>query len=153
MMRVWMTLMALITLLAAAASVYIGRQWQADSRHAGIINRQLAVQRVRLDELKNRPVPKPSPQTAQSLLLNYDNFGFMPNIARVPVGTTIEVENTTNEGGMYFEEVPQAAQQNPAFNLGIIEMGQTKSFKLTEAGTWTYENAWETTDLGRVTAY
>lgn len=146
-----MAVMTLLTLLAAAAAVYTGQRWHAADSQANSIARHISAQRVLMRAMQNRP-SQPTPQPAKTLLINYDNFGFMPNIARVPVGTIIEVENTTNEGGMYFEEIPQAAIQDPVFDLGIIEMGQTKTFKLTRAGTWIYENAWETTDRGQITA-
>lgn len=146
-----MVVMTCLTLLAATTAVYTGQRWHASIRQAKSITQNIAVQRIRSQTMQNRTV-QPTPQPVKTLLLNYDNFGFMPNIARVPIGTIIEVENTTNEGGMYFEEIPQATHQDPAFNLGIIEMGQTKSFKLTQAGTWIYENAWETTDRGQITA-
>lgn len=99
-------------------------------------------------------VPKsiyPYVTNGNSLLINYDNFGFMPNIAVVPLGTTIEIENTTNEGGMNFMQIPTQTVQNPELNIGIINKGQTKSFKLTKPGTWIYENSWETTDMGQIT--
>ncbi len=99
-------------------------------------------------------VPKsiyPYVANGNSLLINYDNFGFMPNIAVVPLGTTIEIENTTDEGGMDFMQIPTQTIQNPELNIGIINKGQTKSFKLTKPGTWIYENSWETTDMGQIT--
>ena len=146
-----MVVMTLLTLLASAMAVYTGQRWHASINQAKRIEQNISAQRARFQAVQKQPAP-PTPQPVRTLLINYDNFGFMPNIARVPIGTIIEVENTTNEGGMYFEEIPQAAKQDQAFNLGIIEMGQIKSFKLTQAGTWIYENAWETTDRGQVTA-
>ena len=101
--------------------------------------------------LNNREFPKYDPST-HSLLLNYTDFGFLPNTVTVPVGTKVTVMNSTDEGGMQFEELTTDASQNPALNLGILEKGQSKSFTLTVKGTWHYENTWETTDQGQISA-
>ncbi len=101
--------------------------------------------------LNNRELPKYDPST-KSLLLNYTDYGFLPNIITVPVGTKVTVINSTTEGGMQFEELPTDTNQNPALNVGILDKGQSKSFTLNVKGTWHYENSWETTDQGQISA-
>lgn len=89
---------------------------------------------------------------AHSLLINYTNYGFVPNIAIVPVGTKITILNSTNQGGMSFDEVSNDPLPDPALNLGVLETGQEASVTLNRPGTWHYLNAWETTDKGQITA-
>ena len=101
--------------------------------------------------LNNNELPKYNP-TDHSLLLNYTDYGFLPNIVSVPVGTKVTVLNSTNEGGMQFEELSSDSSKNPALNLGILEKGQSKTFTLTVKGNWHYENTWETTDKGEISA-
>lgn len=91
--------------------------------------------------------------TNKTLLLNYTNYGFLPNIAKVPVGTKVIVRNSTNQGGMFFMESPNDSIQNPSLNLGYIAKGSSSSFVLNQPGTWHYVNGWETTDRGQITAY
>jgi plastocyanin len=87
-----------------------------------------------------------------SLLINYTDYGFVPNISSVPVGTKVTILNSTDEGGMYFRQLTSDSEQNPALDLGILEMGQSKSFTLNVKGVWHFVNAWETTDKGQITS-
>ncbi len=97
--------------------------------------------------LSSKSMPTYNP-TTKSLLINYTNFGFVPNIITVPVGTKVTVLNSTDEGSMQFA----ALNNDPSFNIGIINLHQSASFTLVKAGTWQYENTWETTDIGQITA-
>ena len=97
--------------------------------------------------LNDHEMPKYDPAT-KSLLINYTNFGFVPNIARVPIGTKVSVLNSTTEGGMHF----MALNNDPNLDLGILNVHQSASFILQHGGTWLYENSWETTDVGQITA-
>lgn len=95
--------------------------------------------------------PHYNPET-KTMLINYTDYGFVPNIVSVPVGTKVTILNSTNEGGMDFQELSTDSNPNPSLSLGIIEKGQSSSFTLTQPGTWHYVNAWETTDIGEITA-
>ena len=97
--------------------------------------------------LSDHEMPKYDPAT-KSLLINYTNFGFVPNIARVPVGTKVSVLNSTTDGGIHF----MALNNDPNLDLGILDIHQSASFILKHSGTWLYENSWETTDIGQITA-
>jgi plastocyanin len=101
--------------------------------------------------LTNNELPRYDAKT-KSLLLNYTDYGFLPNIVTVPVGTKVTVLNSTDEGGMYFSEMPGYTSPDPGMQLGIIGMNQSASFTLTRAGTWHYVNTWEPTDMGEITA-
>ena len=101
--------------------------------------------------LTNQELPQYDPKT-KSLLINYTDYGFLPNITNVPIGTTVTVLNSTDEGGMQFEEMTGDGSPNPALNLGIIEESKSASFVLKTKGTWHYENTWEPSDQGEITA-
>ncbi len=96
-------------------------------------------------------MPKYDP-ASKSLLINYTDYGFVPNIASVPLGTKVTIKNSTDEGGMSFDEVSSDSSPNPVLNLGVLNMGQSKSFVLNTKGSWKYINTWEVTDLGQITA-
>lgn len=95
-------------------------------------------------------LPQYDPQT-HSLLINYTDYGFVPNMVSVPSGTKITIMNSTNEGGMDLAEMSTDSSQDPALSQGIIEKGQTASFTLNQPGTYHYINTWETTDMGQIT--
>ncbi len=100
--------------------------------------------------LIEKELPQYNPAT-HSLLINYTDYGFVPNIVSVPAGTKITVMNSTNEGGMDLIEMNGDTAPAPVLNQGIIEKGQTASFTLSRPGTYHYLNGWETTDMGRIT--
>ena len=66
--------------------------------------------------LTNKELPQYDPKT-KSLLINYTDYGFLPNIANVPIGTTVTVLNSTDEGGMQFEEMAGDVKPSTALNL------------------------------------
>ena len=73
-------------------------------------------------------------------------------IVNVSVGTTVIVKNTATDGPMVFKELPYQAHRNPELNLGIIEMGQEKSFVATIKGSWQFQNGNEFSDRGLLIA-
>jgi hypothetical protein len=103
---------------------------------------------------QTKPTVKPKPvskqKTPQSITIDYDVYGFMPNIIHASVGTQIIVRNTSG-GPMYFQALPDQPNQNPELDLGFINNGQEKSFVLTITGTWQFQNQYETSDRGLIT--
>lgn len=99
--------------------------------------------------LSQSELPTYDPNT-HSLLINYNDYGFLPNDVTVPAGTKITIKNSTNEGGMDFQELSSDPIKDPALSLGIINMGQQQTFVLSRAGTYHYVNTWEKTDMGEI---
>lgn len=89
-----------------------------------------------------------APAVIKAITINYDDYGFSPNIVTVPVGTRVVVANTATDGPMVFTEVPNQPTSNPELELGMINMGQQKSFVVTEKGTWQFQNGNESADRG-----
>jgi hypothetical protein len=155
-----LALVVLITTLIVVFSAigsYYGYNWRQALETKATLSSRLS----QLNNSLNRIIatyPKPDQPTASlnssrplHFLISYTNFGFMPNIASVPVGTVVEIKNLTNEGGMGFYQDPSQSIANNELNLGVIEMNQEKSMTLTKKGTWIYLNSWETTDKGQIT--
>ena len=80
-----------------------------------------------------------SPSKPLVIAIYFDNFGFDPNILRVPVGTIIKVINISTKGPLKFEALSGQANQNYSLNLGIINQNQSKSLTITKSGVWQYE--------------
>ncbi len=109
-----------------------------------------------ISEQKNKPIVKPKPKPVikqtkpQSITIDYDVYGFMPNIVHAKIGTQIIVDNTSG-GPMYFQALPYQPNQNPELDLGFIANDQEKSFVLTISGTWQFQNQYEGSDRGLIT--
>lgn len=100
--------------------------------------------------LTQSELPTYDPST-HTLLINYNDYGFLPNEVTVPAGTKITIKNSTNEGGMDFEELSSDPTRDPALSLGLINKGQQRTFVLSNPGTYHYVNTWEKTDMGEIT--
>lgn len=86
---------------------------------------------------KQPPPPKVQPKPLV-VTINYDKFGFDPNIVKVPVGTIVTVKNITNQN-LLFQPLYGQPNQNNSLNLGNITPRQSKSFTITKTGVWQYE--------------
>lgn len=91
-----------------------------------------------------------SPSPAKSITIDYNDYGFSPNIINVPLGTIIYVKNLATDGSMVFQELPNQPL-NSELDLGTIQMNQEKSFTAQIKGSWQFYNADETTDRGILT--
>lgn len=94
--------------------------------------------------LSLKPVmyPDSAPKSGH-LNIVYDDYGFMPNQIAVPVGTTRTLTNLTDDtqpGPTLFMQSAGDASRNPALDLGLMQKQSSKSFTLTQKGTWHLEN-------------
>lgn len=78
----------------------------------------------------SKPVP---------VVLNFDNYGFDPNILHIPKGTTVIVKNISTKGSLLFESLTPQVPSHAFLDLGTIRQGQQKSFKVATSGVWQYE--------------
>lgn len=95
--------------------------------------------------------------TSGAILIKYDDYGFMPNEIKVPVGTIVSLWNVTDKtqpGVSTFYQYPNASP-NPVLNIGNLAKQQTKTFVLNTKGSWILENVNQPLDKGlaRITAY
>lgn len=148
-MRILVRLVSIIllSLLLIAGGVLIGVYLQRQVFQKDIKPKTIVIQKA---PLITKPKPVPTQTKIQAITIDYNVYGFMPNIIHAPVGTTIIVQNTSGSP-MYFRSLPNQPNQNPALNLGNIENNQTKSFVITVSGTWQFENAYESSDRGLLT--
>ncbi len=113
---------------------------------------QSKIQNMRNQKTLSKPSSSLTASLPKTITILYNNYGFDPNTVNVPVGTTVFVKNSATDGPMVFNELPHQSSPNPELNLGIIEMGQEKSFTLTIKGTWQFQNGNEASDRGILTA-
>lgn len=95
--------------------------------------------------------------TSGAILIKYDDYGFMPNEIKVPVGTIVSLWNVTDKtqpGVSTFYQYPNSSP-NPVLNIGNLGKQQTKTFVLSTKGSWILENVNQPVDKGlaSITAY
>lgn len=137
----------LFLLLLVTVGVVIGVYLQRQVFQRNIKTKTIIIQKA---PIITKPKPVPARPKTQPITIDYNVYGFMPNIIHAPVGTQIIVQNTSG-APMYFQPLPYQPNQNPALDLGIIENNQTKSFAITVSGTWQFENEYESSDRGLLT--
>lgn len=135
--KIIVIVLTVLFMAAVAGDVFLTTHWQPKSQAVAVHT-----------TARKLPVAT-APET---MTINYDDYGFSPNIVIVPVGTKVMVANIATDGPMVFTEVPNQPSSNPALELGTIAMGQQKSFVLTEKGTWQFQNGNESADRGVITA-
>ncbi len=84
--------------------------------------------------------------SSNKLDIVYDDYGFMPNEISVPVGTIITLTNAstkTQPGPTLFKQGAGMGGINPELNIGVLEKRQSKSFVVTNAGSWLLQNAYQ----------
>lgn len=125
--------------------------WQFQANNSPAIRGNLSATAVGKSSvaLTNIELPKYDPST-HSLLLNYTNYGFVPNKINVPLGTKVTILNSTNQGGMYFMQSSSDLVSNSALDVGLLKGNAESTFILNHKGTWHYVNTWEPTDQGQI---
>ena len=132
-------------------ATYFGAEWSSSFDDGKRLSAQVSLIKKQIASASKDQTSTQTPAPTGNFIIYYDNFGFMPNIATVPSGTLVGIKNITNEGGMVLIQDPGQTTSNPQLNTSTISIGETKYIKLTNRGTWVYENSWEPTDKGQIT--
>ncbi len=148
--RVFSSTTSIMLLAAVGAIAYLLTQWQPKPVARALPASHNSINTAQ-QQLKPKAMPAitPAPKT---VTITYDNYGFSPNIVKVPVGTTVIVVNKASDGAIVFRELTSNPSPNPELNLGMINMGQQKSFVVTKKGTWQFQNGNESSDRGVLAA-
>ncbi len=81
-----------------------------------------------------------------TLLIKYDDYGFVPNQVTVPINTRIILQNVTDNtqpGPSFFELTLNNRSEYVQQNIGLLQKQQTKSFTLNKLGNWLLEDIYQ----------
>ena len=151
-LRLILIIFAVLLTSTSSWLIYDNYHQLLDIRALSKANLELQAQIQQAKSLKVSPKPViPTVSTPSTVTILYNNYGFDPNSLNITLGTVVYVKNTASDGPMVFDELPHQVNPNPELNLGIIPMGQEKSFKVTVKGTWQFQNGNEASDRGILT--
>ena len=83
-------------------------------------------------------------------LIIYTDSGFSPAQVNVKVGDTVTFENDSKASVQVNSAPHPSHTQFPEFNIGSIAPGESKSVKLTTAGTKKYHNHLNSSQSGSI---
>lgn len=88
-----------------------------------------------------KPVSSEAHTSTTVVTIYFDNFGFDPNEATVPLGSTVSFDNISTSGPLNVEAVGWYGNPvaNSPLNVGTIDEGQSKTITLSQSGVWQYQ--------------
>jgi len=94
--------------------------------------------------------PTGTSQTVASVI-TYDGSTFTLSVGTVAAGSQVEIKNTST-GPLDFDSDPHPTHTDePEFNQGSVDPGQSKTFTITKKGTWGFHNHLDPTQHGNIT--
>jgi len=94
---------------------------------------------------KNYMIPD-KPLKNHTLLIRYDDYGFVPNQVTVPINTKIILQNITDNtqpGPSLFELTSTNQSANSQQIIGLLQKQQAQSFRLNKLGNWLLVNIYQ----------
>lgn len=92
----------------------------------------------------------PTNTTPAAATITYSSSGFSPATVTVKTGDTIAIKNTSNQT-MQFDSDPHPVHTDDTdLNAGVVDPGQTKTFIVTQKGSFGYHNHLNPSDMGKI---
>jgi plastocyanin len=83
--------------------------------------------------------------------ITYDGNIFTSSAGSVNSGETVKVANTSDKDLEFDSDPHPVHTDNPELNAGDIPAGESKTFTLTEKGSWGYHNHLNSSQKGEIT--
>lgn len=80
----------------------------------------------------------------------YTDSGFSPATLTVTAGTTITIKNDSTQELQFNSDQHPIHTDNSDLNVGDVAPGESKTFTISEAGTWGYHNHLNSGDGGEI---
>lgn len=88
-------------------------------------------------------------QTAADTI-TYDGNSFSPNALTVKSGTSVTIKNTSSEQVQVQSNPHPTHTDDPDLNVGLIDPGKSKTFTVTQKGTFGYHNHLDPSQQGAI---
>lgn len=86
-------------------------------------------------------------------VITWDGTSFSPSELTVKAGDTIAVKNASTTASVQVNSDPHPTHTLfPGLNVGVVQAGSSKSFKISKAGTYTYHNHLNASQKGKIVA-
>lgn len=94
--------------------------------------------------------PAASTPATVAATITYSSAGFSPALTTVKAGDTVKITNTDSEA-MYLASDPHPTHtDDPDLNVGAINPGESKTFTVTQKGSYGFHNHLNPTEKGKI---
>lgn len=84
--------------------------------------------------------------------ISYSDNGFSPSSVTVKSGDSVQIKNTSTSDELQFYSDPHPQHtNNDELNVGTVMPGETKTFNVSEKGTFGYHNHLDASQKGSIT--
>lgn len=83
--------------------------------------------------------------------ITYSDSGFSGGTVTVKAGDTVAVKNTSSSELSFNSDPHPAHTDDPDLNVGVVASGETKTFTVTQTGTYGFHNHFNPSDKGKIT--
>lgn len=97
------------------------------------------------------PAASSSSTKPAAATITYDGSSFSPSSITVKSGDTVEVKNTSSTDVQVQSNPHPTHTDDQDLNVGLISAGQTKTFTVTQKGTFGYHNHLNPSQQGGIT--
>lgn len=134
-----LTLISTAVLLVFGGVCLVGLNSKNNSNN-GSTNNQLSIY--------TSPTPSGTQDSDVALTLTYTGKGFEPNLNVVKVGSQIRVRNRSVRLLSFVSDPYPTQNDEPELNIGNLKPSESKTFFVTQKGTWGYHNALDPSQTG-----
>jgi hypothetical protein len=85
------------------------------------------------------------------VLITFNNDGFYPNKYLAGIGASLTIQNDSSSALDFESDDHPTHTKNTELNVGVIVPGESKTIKLTTAGTWGFHNHNNPAQTGTIT--
>ena len=82
--------------------------------------------------------------------ISYNGSSFSPSSLTVKIGATIKITNQSSTALSFNSNPHPVHTDEPELNVGAIDAGQSKTFKVTKPGSWGYHNHLDPSQTGTI---
>jgi hypothetical protein len=82
--------------------------------------------------------------------ITYTGKGFEPNTATISVNSTVRIRNRSVRVLQFVSDPYPTNADEPEFNVGGLNPGDSKTFYVSQKGTWGYHNALDPSETGQL---
>jgi hypothetical protein len=100
----------------------------------------------------SRPNPNAIQDPDVAATITYTGKGFEPNLSAIPAHSTIRIRNRSLRVLRFVSDPYSTQTDEPELNVGELKPGDSKTFYVSQKGTWGYHNALDPSETGQVVA-
>lgn len=82
--------------------------------------------------------------------ITYTGKDFEPNLATISANSTVRIRNRSVRVLQFVSDPYPTQSDEPELNVGTLNPGDSKTFYITQKGTWGYHNALDPSEIGQL---